>query len=225
MRPIPSMIAVLLALGSAGALAQNQPPLPQQPPTGKPVSNSASYGPVLNPQTPPATTVQPTPASTQAIGEARPQAQEERAGQPPVTGKQVEADPSARPAPGSQPPQGQTPQTQPARPSQNQQPMTEQEKRGQPERQTQKKQAQRRPGAVQQIGATPRIVAPAPTLTPRAPVPGVAAPVAPQTSQVVGCAGSLCTDAGGATYNASGNTAVSRDGRLCTRTGANMQCL
>jgi len=224
MRPIQSMITVLFALGSAGALAQNA--APQQPPTGKPVSDSASYGPVLNPQTPPATTAQPTQSATQASGEARPQAQEERAGQPPVTGKQVEVDPSARPAPGSQPPQGAAPQAQPARPAQNQQPMTEQEKRGQSERPSQKKQAQRRPGAVQSIGSTPRIVAPAPTLSPRAPLPGVAAPGAPQTSQVVGCVGSLCTDASGATYNAgAGNTAVSRDGRLCTRNGANMQCL
>ena len=222
MRPIQSMIALLFALGSTGALAQNAAPLPQQPPTGKPVSDSASYGPVLNPQTPPATTSQPA----QATGEARPQAQEERAGQPPVTGKQVEVDPSARPAPGSQPPQGATPQAQPARPAQNQQPMTEQEKRGQPERTTQKKQAQRRPGAVQQIGSTPRIVAPAPTLSPRAPLPGVAAPSAPSTSQMVGCVGSLCTDASGATYNAGpGNTAVSRDGRLCTQNGVNMQCI
>jgi hypothetical protein len=217
------MIAVLFALGSAGALAQNG--AAPQPPTGKPVNDSASYGPVLNPQAPPATSGQPTRNGAQASGEARPQAQEERAGMPPVTGKPIDADPSARPAPESQPPQGQTPQAQPARPTQNQQPMTEQEKRGQPERKTQQKQAQRRPGAVQHIEATPRIVAPAPTLTPRAPAPGVAAPVAPSTSQVVGCVGSMCTDASGATYNASGNTAVSRDGRLCTRNGANMQCL
>ncbi|RLM49721.1 hypothetical protein DVK02_17640 [Halobellus sp. Atlit-31R] len=106
--------------------------------------------------------------------------------------------------------------------------MTEQEKRGQPERpQQNKKQAQRRPGAVQQIAGTPRIVAPAPTLTPRPPSPGVPAPVGPQTSQVVGCAGSACTDVNGATYNAGGpgNTTVSSSGRLCTRNGANMQCM
>lgn len=217
MRPIQSMIAVLFALGSASALAQNA--AATQPPTGKPVSDSASYGPVLNPQAPPA-----AQNGAQATGEARPQAQEERAGLPPVTGKQNEVDPSARPAPGSQPPQGQTPQSQP---SQNQQPMTEQEKRGQPERPQQKKQAQRRPGAAQQIGSTPRIVAPAPTLTPRAPLPGVAASVAPQTSQVVGCVGGTCTDTGGGSYNvpSGSNAGVSRDGRLCTRNGANMQCL
>ena len=217
MSPIKSMIALVFALGSSCALAQNG--AAPQPPTGKPVSDSASYGPVLNPPTPPATTAQPTQSSTQAAGEARPQAQEERAGQPPVTSKQNEVDPSARPAPGS-PPQGQTQQTQ--------QPRTEQEKRGQPEpRQQTKKQAQRRPGAVQQIGSTPRIVAPAPTLTPRATAPAVPTPVGPQTSQVVGCAGSGCTDVNGATYNAGGpgNTTVSSSGRLCARNGANMQCL
>lgn len=219
MSPTKSMIALLFALGSSGALAQNT--VSPQPPTGKPVSDSASYGPVLNPQTPPATSTQ----ATQAAGEARPQAQEERAGQPPVTSKQNEVDPSARPAPGSSPPQG---QAQPQTRQQNQQPMTEQEKRGQPERtQQNKKQAQRRPGAVQQIESTPRIVAPAPSLTPRAPLPGVSAPAGPQTSQVIGCTGSACTDVNGGSYNASGpgNTTVSSSGRLCTRNGANMQCI
>src|SRR5215207_6366837 len=82
MSPIQSMIAVLFALGSAGALAQDGAQLEQQPPTG-----------------------QPTSTSTQAAGEARPQAQEERAGQPPVTSKQNEVDPSARPAPETVQPQ------------------------------------------------------------------------------------------------------------------------
>ncbi len=219
MSPIKSMIALLFALGSSGALAQNQ--ATPQPPTGKPVSDSASYGPVLNPQT----AQEPAQSGAQAAGEARPQAQEERAGKPPVTSKQTEVDPSARPAPESQPPQG---QSQPPTRQQNQQPMTEQEKRGQPERpQQNKKQAQRRPGAVQQITSTPRIVAPAPTLTPRAVTPAVPAPVGPQTSQVIGCAGSGCTDVNGGTYNAGGpgNTTVSSSGRLCTRNGANMQCI
>jgi hypothetical protein len=227
MSPIQSMIALLFALGSAGALAQNGAQQ-QQPPTGKPVSDSASYGPVLNPQSPPATTQQPTTSSTsnatQAGGEARPQAQEERAGQPPVTGKQNEVDPSARPAPESTQPQNR----QGAQPQQ--QPQTQQERQGRPEpqRQTNKdKQARRRPGAVQQIEPTARIAAPAPTLTPRAPAGSASAPVGPQTSQVVGCVGSSCTDVNGAGYNASGpgNTTVSSSGRLCTRNGANMQCL
>jgi hypothetical protein len=57
--------------------------------------------------------------------------------------------------------------------------------------------------------------------------PAVPTPIGPQTSQVVGCTGSLCTDANGATYNAggAGNTTVSSSGRLCTRNGANMQCI
>jgi hypothetical protein len=217
MSPIKSMIAVLFALGSAGALAQNAA-LPQ-PPTGKPVSDSATYGPVLDPQAPPATT-------QQASGEARPQAQEERAGQPPVTSKQNEVDPSARPAPETTQPQAQPrTQTQPQT-----QPKTQQELKGQPERQqhtSKGKQAQRRPGAVQQIESTPRIVAPAPAPSPRVVAPAVPTPIGPQTSQVVGCSGSLCTDANGATYNAggAGNTTVSSSGRLCTRNGANMQCI
>lgn len=228
MSPTKSMIAVLFALGSAGALAQDG--AAPQPPTGKPVSDSASFGPVLNPPSTPATTQQPSPASTadtsQAGGEARPQAQEERAGQPPVTSKQNEVDPSARPAPGT----GQ-PQTQPQpQPQTRQQPQTQQELQGRPERRQQTgkdKQTQRRPGAVQRIEGTPRIAAPAPTPAPRAAEAALPTPVGPQSSQVVGCMGSACTDAGGATYNAGGpgNTAVSASGRLCTRNGANMQCL
>jgi len=202
MRPIPSLIAVLLAFGSADALAQNT--AAPQPPTGKPVPDSASYGPVLNPQD--------SPAMRQRAGEARPQAQEERAGQPPVTGSQDEADPSARPAP--QPPA---------------QPQTQQERQGRPEAQPadkRGKQAQRRPGAVQRVESTPRIAIPAPTPFPPAPAPVAPAPLVPQTSQAVGCAGSLCTDASGATYNAgNGNVGVSSSGRLCTRNGANIQCI
>lgn len=223
---IQSMIAMLFALGSAGALAQNGGQQ-QQPPTGKPVDDSATYGPVLNPQTPPATTRQPTTASTpQAAGESRPQAQEERAGQAPLTSKQNEVDPSARPAPEATQPRTQSP----SQPQTRQQPQTQQEQQGRPERQQQPRkdrQAQRRPGAVQQIEGTPRIVAPAPTPAPRAPAAAVPTPIGPQTSQVVGCVGSACTDAGGSTYNAGGpgNTTVSGSGRLCTRNGANLQCL
>ena len=60
MSPTKSMIAVLFALGSAAALAQNGAQQQAQPPTGKPVSDSASYGPVLNPQSSPATPPPPT---------------------------------------------------------------------------------------------------------------------------------------------------------------------
>lgn len=226
MRPIQSMIAVLFALGSATALAQNQ--APAQPPTGKPVDDSATYGPVLNPQQPtPATTQQPTPASTQAAGEARPQAQEERAGQPPVTSKQNEVDPSARPAPGTWQPATPTPPQAPAQP-QTQQPKTQQELQGKPERQQQtKKQAQRRPGAVQRIEPTPRIAAPSPAPVPRAGVAAAPSPVGPQSSQVVSCVGGTCTDVNGTTYNAGGpgNVAVSSSGRACTTNGTTVQCL
>lgn len=218
MRPIQSMIAVLFALGSAAALAQNQ--APAQPPTGKPVDDSATYGPVLNPQ-------QPTPASTQAAGEARPQAQEERAGQPPLTSKQNEVDPSARPAPGTGQPATPTPPQAPAQP-QTQQPKTQQELQGKPERQQQtKKQAQRRPGAVQRIEPTPRIAASSPAPVPRAGVAAAPSPVGPQSSQVVSCVGGTCTDVNGTTYNAGGpgNVAVSSSGRACTTNGTTVQCL
>ncbi|MFN3789940.1 hypothetical protein [Massilia sp.] len=228
MSPIQSMIALLFALGSAGALAQNV--AAQQPPTGKPVDDSASYGPVLNPQQPtPATTQQPTPASTQAAGEARPQAQEERAGQPPVTGKQNEVDPSARPAPGTgQPAPAQTQPRAPAQPQTPLQPRTQQELQGKPEpRQQDKKQAQRRPGAVQRIEATPRIAAPAPAPAARTGVAAAPAPPGPQSSQVVSCVGGTCTDVNGTTYNAGGpgNVAISSSGRACTTNGTTVQCL
>lgn len=227
MSPIKSMIALLFALGSAGALAQNAAQPQQQPPTGKPVSDSATFGPVLNPQAPtPATTERPTPASTLPAGEARPQAQEERAGQAPVTSKQNEVDPSARPAPTPVQPQAR-PQTQQ---QQSRQPQTQLEREGGTERRQDAKkdrQAQRRPGAVQQIEATPRIVAPNPAPAAGAQSRVATPPVAPQSSQVVGCMGSTCTDVNGTTYNAAGpgNATVSSNGRLCTRNGATMQCL
>jgi hypothetical protein len=195
MSPIKSMLAVLFALGSAGALAQNQ--ASPTPPPSKPV-DSATYGPVLHPQQ--------APSPVQQAGEANPQAQEERAGQPP-TSKHLEVDPSARPAP------------EPAQPQGTQQPARKDGK-------DKKKQAQRRPGAVQRIDGTPRI------LVPDAPPPVAAqsrvapAPVGPQSTQVTGCMGSACTDINGAGYNAGGpgNAAVSSNGRLCTRNGATMQC-
>lgn len=226
MRPIQSMIAVLFALGSAAALAQNQ--VPAQPPTGKPVDDSATYGPVLNPQQPtPATTQQPTPASTQAAGEARPQAQEERAGQPPLTSKQNEADPSARPAPGTGQPQTQS-QIPPRSGTQAlPQPKTQQELQGRPEpKQQDKKPAPRRPGAAQRIEPTPGISIAPPAPPPRARAAAPSHPVAPQSSQVMACTGGTCTDVNGNTYNVgAGNAAVSSSGRPCTSNGVTVQCL
>lgn len=196
MSPIKSMLAVLFALSSASAAAQNQ--ASPTPPPSKPV-DSATYGPVLDPQA--------APAAQQQSGEARPQAQEERAGQPPAS-KQLEVDPSARPAPvPAQPQQG----TQPARKD---------------NRDKKAKQAQRRPGAVQRIDSTPRILVPDPSPPTAVQARVVPAPVGPQSTQVTGCMGSACTDINGGTYNAGGpgNAAVSSSGRLCTRSGATMQC-
>lgn len=206
MHPIPSMLAMLLALGSASALAQNG--ATPTPPPSKPV-DSPTYGPVLNPQAP------ASPASPQQAGEARPQAQEERAGQPP-TSKHTEVDPSARPAPAS------------VQPQQPQQELRQgRQERQQPAKKDPKaKQAQRRPGAVQRIDSTPRIAAPAPEPVVRVPAHAPPAPVGPQSTQVVGCVGSACTDAAGAGYHipTQGNTGVSSSGRLCTRGGATIQC-
>ncbi len=199
MRPIHSMIAVLFAVGTASALAQTQ--ASPKPPASKPVDDSASYGPVLNPQAPPAT------SSIQAGGEASPQAQEERAGQPP-TSKPIESDPSARPAPQStQPQQGKA-----------------RDERQQPAKKP--PQAKRR-AVEQRIESTPRIAAPQPR--PRVEVEsGVApAPVGPQSTQVVGCVGGACTGANGATYNIppGGGPGTSSSGRPCTSNGTTIQCL
>lgn len=201
MSPIKSTIAMLFALGSASVLAQNQATLTPTP--SKP-ADSATYGPVLDPQAvPPAPAA---PAAAVPAGEARPQAQEERAGQPPAS-KHNEVDPSARPAPQAvQPQQGQ--QSQKPKPP---------DKKG--------KQAVRR-SVDQRIESTPRIAAPPPPPAPRAQVQAAPRPSGPSSSQVVGCVGSKCTDVGGASYNAGGpgNAAVSSSGQLCTRNGATMQC-
>ena len=189
MRPISSILAALLVIGSTSALAQNQLP------PSKPVDDSASYGPVLAPPTPP------------AGGEARPQAQEERAGQPPAS-KPVDADPSARPAPQS---------TQP------QQPATRDERKQPPKRPPQAK----RRAVEQRVEPMARIAAPQPTPSPRVQAGVTPAPVGPQSTQVVGCTGSACTGANGATYNIppGGGPGVSSSGRPCTSNGTTIQCL
>lgn len=201
---IKSTIAVLLALGSASALAQNQPALTPTP--SKPV-DSATYGPVLDPQAA-ARPAPAAPASPQPAGEARPQAQEERAGQPPAS-KPLEVDPSARPAPQAVQPQGQQGQ--------------DASKRKPPARKG--KQAVRR-SVGQRIESTPRIAAPMPQPAPRAESQVAPRPVGPSSTQVVGCVGGNCTDTSGAGYNAAGpgNAAVSSSGQLCTRSGATLQC-
>ncbi len=207
MRPIHSMIAVLFAVASASTLAQNQ--ATPQPPASKPVDDSASYGPVLNPPTPPATTAQPTTSSTQATGEARPQAQEERAGQPP-TGKPADADPSARPAP------------------QNTQPQSRQGNARDGRQQPQKRPPQANRRAVgARIDSTPRIAAPQPKPSVQVESGVAPAPVGPQSTPVVGCVGSACTGANGVTVNLppGGGPGVSSSGRACTSNGTTIQCL
>ena len=205
MSPVKSSVAMLFALACTSAPAQNQPSLTPTP--SKP-ADSATYGPVLDPQA----ASRPSPsaqASPQPAGEARPQAQEERAGQPPAS-KPLEVDPSARPAPqAAQPQQGQASQ--------------DAGKRKPPARKG--KQALRR-SVDQRIESTPRIAAPMPQPAPRAEGQAAPRPVGPSSTQVVGCVGGNCTDTTGAGYNAAGpgNTAVSSSGQLCTRSGATMQC-
>lgn len=89
--------------------------------------------------------------------------------------------------------------------------------------------APRRPGA-QATGP----MAPRPLRTPQAvppagvPVPPPAAapqPVVPSSTVVRGCQGSFCTDAGGNSFSTgAGAAGVNSSGRLCTRSGATVQC-
>ncbi|MDN4052466.1 hypothetical protein QPK32_05220 [Massilia sp. YIM B02763] len=113
------------------------------------------------------------------------------------------------PQPSAQPPSTQPPSTQP------------QQQPAQP--------ARRRPGA-QATGP----MAPRPLRSPQAvppagvPVPPPAAapqPVVPSSTAVRGCQGSFCTDAGGNSFSTGGGAAgVNSSGRLCTRSGATVQC-
>ena len=49
-------------------------------------------------------------------------------------------------------------------------------------------------------------------------------PVVPASNAVRACQGIACTDAGGNTFNGSGNAGVGSGGRMCARTGATVQC-
>ena len=69
-------------------------------------------------------------------------------------------------------------------------------------------------------GAVPVVPPPPPTPAARP------RPVGPTTGVIVGCQGNACTDTAGKRYNGigSGNAGVNSNGRLCTRTGVNVQC-
>lgn len=57
-----------------------------------------------------------------------------------------------------------------------------------------------------------------------APVPGVQ-PIVPSSSVINSCQGSLCRTTSGAAVNlGTGNAGVNSSGRLCARTGSNVQC-
>lgn len=180
------ILALLVALAAGGACAQTTGTVQGQAPV-------VSYGPVLDPQESPA------PASP----DARPQAQEEKAGAPPQS-RQNEVDPSARPAP------------QPAQPEQPGAKEPPKKGKAKPRRTIQ-----------QRLQSTPRIAAPSahPYGRVAAPAAGAPAPVAPAPAQITSCSGGICADTSGATYHTGvGNAAVSSSGRLCNRSGATMQC-
>jgi hypothetical protein len=208
MRPIQSLMTLVLTLASGAALAQSAP-APAMTPTPPKPADSATYGPVLHPQG--------APVTTQQAGEARPQAQEERAGQLPHS-RHNEVDPSARPAP------------QAVQPQQGQQDKSKSGSKSKDKDKAQKDRQAKRRATLQRVESTPRIAAPQPQPQPqprqRAQDVPAPMPAGPSSTQVVGCAGGHCLDTNGASYNAAGpgNAAVSSSGRLCNRTGNTMQC-
>jgi hypothetical protein len=90
-------------------------------------------------------------------------------------------------------------------------------------------QTRRRPAAQAAGPMAPRPLR-APEALPSAgvPIPPPAAapqPVVPTSTAVRGCQGSFCTDASGGSFNTGGGAAgVNSSGRLCTRSGATVQC-
>jgi hypothetical protein len=73
-----------------------------------------------------------------------------------------------------------------------------------------------RPLRADQAGAARDLTIPPPLAAPQ--------PAVPSSSMIRGCQGSFCTDASGKSYNGSGNAGVDSSGRLCSRTGATLQC-
>jgi hypothetical protein len=49
-------------------------------------------------------------------------------------------------------------------------------------------------------------------------------PTVPSSSVIRACQGIACTDAGGKTFNGSGNAGVDSSGRVCARSGVTVQC-
>ena len=190
LRAVQIALALLVALAASTAAGQSQPQAPQTTPV--PAATGPSYGPVLHPQ--------PLKSEPGAQPEQTPQAQEEKAGAAP-SGRALEVDPSARPAP--QP-------TDPAKAGKAKEP---------------KKAGNRsaRRSAPQRVDLVPAVVPGAPPLAARPPAQPTA--IVPGPAQINSCLGGTCTDTSGTTYNTGGgNAAVSSQGRLCTRSGNTMQC-
>ena len=199
LRAVQIALALLVALAASTAArqasaqaGQSQPQAGQYRPAEAqraPSPASPSYGPVLQPQ--------PITSEPGAQPEQTPQAQEEKAGANPA-GRQLEVDPSARPAP------------QPKDPARAD------------KRKEQKKGANRaaRHSAPQHVDI---VAAPAPA-APRL-APALPTAIVPGPAQINSCLGGVCTDTGGTTYHTGvGNAAVNSGGRLCTRSGNTMQC-
>lgn len=183
-------LALLVALAASTAAGQaTKQAAPQS--KAAPAPTGPSYGPVLHPQ--------PVRSEPGAQPEQTPQAQEEKAGAP-STGRSLDTDPSARPAP------------QPQDPAKSQQRKDGKKASNRSARRSAPLRVD--PVAVDMTPATPQ---PLPPTRPAAPDPG---PV-----QINSCLGGTCTDTNGATYNTGvGNAAVNSQGRLCTRSGNTMQC-
>ena len=194
-------LALLVALAASTAAGQASRQTAGHPKTGAlqaeaaevtPVPTGPSYGPVLHPQ--------PIRSEPGAQPEQTPQAQEEKAGAAP-SGRALEVDPSARPAP------------QPKDPSK-----IDNRKDG-------KKATNRsaRRSAPLRVDPVP-LAGPGP-LQPLASPPTQPVSLNPGPAQINSCLGGSCTDTNGATYNTGvGNAAVNSQGRLCTRSGNTMQC-
>jgi hypothetical protein len=98
-----------------------------------------------------------------------------------------------------------------------------------PQQKPQQPPSPRRPGAQASGPMAPRpLRAPQAVPPPGVPVPAPAAapqPVVPSSTAVRGCQGSFCTDAGGNSFTTgAGAAGVNSSGRLCTRSGATVQC-
>ena len=124
------------------------------------------------------------------------------------------ANPAAQPSAPQSAPQSREAQTS----SQKQQGQKQQAARRHPAWQAQNEAMAPRPLHGDPAPAAQRLPIPAPGAAPQ--------PVVPSSNVINSCQGGQCRDASGTTYNGigSGNAGVNSSGRLCSRTGATVQC-